>query len=164
MIKKFLLIAASCLLLIQTSFAADTYRIFVDFDVDSTSYVYCDTTAIPAEMSACASGTAANDGWVPVNSIYKAIQITLDQLSTDTAGIDYIVYGRLYGETIGDVIVAEATLADAVEGEATVIVLNQDELVNEIRVGLKINTADDGTDTGADIEEITVVYQDFSNR
>lgn len=163
MIKKTLITLATIFVIIP-AFAADTYRIYVDFDVDSTSYVYCDTTAIPAEMSACVSGIAANDGWVPVNSIYKGIQITADQLSTDGTGIDYIVEGRLYGETIGVAVISEATIADAAEGTAVLLNMNQDELVNEVRIGLKINTADDGTDTGTDIEEITVVYQDFSNR
>lgn len=132
--------------------------IFHDYDLDAAAYVYCEVGAAPEYMNQCTTGQAANDGWLNVASHQeKVVAIVLDQIDTAT-GIDTTIEVRL--KTEGDLRTSAITLVNLLV-KTTADTDNQlirlpDE-VEEFRVGIRLNTADDpGPD--AIIEDIDVVY------
>ena len=152
-------IAVLTLLLVLTGPAfpqSQTADIFLNFDLDSTSFLYCDTGDIPAIMVACSTGTAAGDGWIPVGGFeFSSVNLILAAL-TVTGGIDTRIEGRVLLEdgTFSTNIIlfdfVNKTLADGTEDQSVSV---GDDHVVQIRVGIKIGTSDD---PGA--EDISVIW------
>lgn len=98
-------------------------------------------------------GTASTSGWVPVNGVTAGnFQLSVSQITTDTAGISYKVECKMDG---GDptVIVGPTTVLDTVAAYGVVWY----EPWDYCRFGFKIVTADDGTDTTTAKEILTLV-------
>jgi hypothetical protein len=130
--------------------------LFSSYDLDSTSYVFCDTGNIPTGMSACASGTAANDGWVKVaGHEFKAIEIVIDQLNV-TGGIDFKIEARIAATGSASVIWPSVSANKTLTTENEIVPIQ--EPCYQIRVGMKIGSADDGNDLTTNLEDITVTY------
>lgn len=99
-------------------------------------------------------GTAATDGWFPVNGVHVGnFQIQVSQISV-TGGIDYKVECKVDQYTASPVTIIGATNVTAVGYTGNVFY----EPWEYCRVGLKIGSADDGSDTGADAEKVSVFF------
>lgn len=139
-------------------------EVFNAFDLDDTTYIFCDTTDIPGIMSACSTGAAAGDGWITVSRFEKhTVGFIMDQVNV-TGGIDVQIQGRMLLED-GTYAAAVSTLFQftnktAVDGTDDQLVTVVDGIA-QIRVGIKIGTADDGDDTGANAEQITVLWNGY---
>ncbi len=150
------------MLLLAANGFSQAYTVFDEYDLDSTSYVYCDTTDIPTGMSACASGTAATDGWVTKGKAEAlGVFMGISQIGV-TGGIDFRIEGRFINDDATYTTAAVLWPADggknktAGDGTDDEIQLVPDE-VSQIRVGIKIGTNDDGNDLTTNLEEVTVV-------
>jgi hypothetical protein len=161
------LLAFLTVLLVPTFVYAQAYTVFDDYDLDSTSYVYCDTTDIPTGMSACASGTAAGDGWmVKAYNAHMGVSMELDQGNV-TGGVDFRIEARFVnddGSTYSDAIAIwpadgakNKTAFDGTEDEIQLV----PDHVYQIRVGIKIGTADDGNDLTTNLEQISVIVNQY---
>lgn len=145
---------------------AQAYTVFDDYDLDSTSYVYCDTTDIPTNMSACASGVAAGDGWmIKGYNEYMSVAMEMDQ-GVVTGGVDFRIEARMLNDdaTYTDAIAIwpadgakNKTAFDGTEDEIQLV----PDHVYQIRVGIKIGSADDGNDLTTNLEQISVVVNQY---
>ncbi len=145
---------------------AQAYTVFADYDLDSTSYVYCDTTDIPTGMSACASGVAAGDGWVVKSyNEHMGVSMEIDQVNV-TGGLDFRIEARMLNDdgtySKGIAIwpadgAKNKTLATGADDEVQLV----PDHVYQIRVGIKIGTADDGNDAGVNAEQISVIVNQY---
>lgn len=150
--KKLLLAFALLLLPFQVTgqIQESTTLIFNNFALDATAALYCDTGNIPTGMSACASGTAAGDGWITVSKDrIPLVMILIDQLNV-TGGLDFVIEGRINAETA--VAIYSVNHTATTDSEFVRVV----EEVEQIRVGISIGTSDDGDDSGANEEDITI--------
>lgn len=157
---------ALALLLYAASAYAQAYTVFEDYDLDSTSYVYCETGDIPTGMSACATGIAAGDGWmVKAYNQYLSVSMEIDQVVV-TGGIDFRIEARMLNDdgtyTAGIAIwpadgAKNKTLATGADNEIQLV----PDHVYQIRVGIKIGSADDGDDETTNAEEISVVVNQY---
>lgn len=130
--------------------------IFDGFDLDTNTFVYCDTTAIPAGMSACTTGAAVGDGWLTVGrDSRKVFGLFIDQL---------LVVGGIIGQLEGRMLKADGTytsvailvtlLAKTLTTQNQVILVP--EGFEQVRFGIRIGTNDDGGD--ATTELVDVIY------
>ena len=113
-------------------------------------------------------GTTSTDGWMDVsNFTNRTIIFQLEQANVDTNGIDvnWQCKGTYNGAEAVQVFPdnsSGAAVTNFLEGVAASLegrkAINIPEPWTECRVGLVINTADDGDDTGANAEQITVGF------
>lgn len=113
-----------------------------------------------------ACGTTVDDGWISLSHLTDVtIAFQMEQADVDTNGIDVVweckdgFIGAEIVQVFPDNTSAAAVtnflegVAGTKEGRRAVYI---PEAHSACRVGLVINTADDGTDTGAAAEEITI--------
>jgi hypothetical protein len=100
-------------------------------------------------------GTGAENGWITTRGAQEVnFGFTIAQLNT-TSGIDFRVEGRnLAGSTTAAVLLGPVTFT-AVGGGGLSIQAPWDQM----RLGLKMNTTDDGGDTGANAEQVTATFR-----
>lgn len=114
-------------------------------------------------------GTALTNGWFDVTQFLKKVPkgdvtmiVQVDQQNTDAAGLDLRWECKGSGENAAPVQVCPATngtVTNVLEASAGIggrYACYVDLPFNQCRVGVKINTADDGVDTGADSEQINI--------
>jgi len=129
--------------------------IFENYDLDSVAYVYCDpvtyATNPPEGMDQCSTGTAAEDGWVDARTEdFKGIAMHVDAMALAAGTIDISIYARVKVGT--SPIQLGLTNSFAAVGTHYVVI---PEALRQIRVGIRINGADDGD--AAD-EDISIYY------
>ncbi len=106
-------------------------------------------------------GTAATSGWVPVEALRPVkFSIAVNQLSVATGGVDIRVECREQGEDAQPFRVYPTTgftnyTAAGIDSRL-VVGLSIYDLWKECRVGVKLSGTDDGGDTGANAEQITI--------
>lgn len=105
-------------------------------------------------------GTTAASGWVPVESFAKVkFSIAVNQIATTTGGIDFRVECREQGANAQPFPVSPTTglftnkTAAGITGRFFVEV---DSDWRECRVGMQFDGTDDGVDTGAAAEQVTI--------
>jgi len=142
---------------------ADGTSITIDTAITLTA-----TTGNPFDYRNASCGTAATSGWMNVEGYdFKTLILQIDQLNV-TGGIsvkwqcrgkgDQVapvdVYPGVSGTCPGGTLSSGFCNYTAVTGFALVI----EEPWTECRVGMKIGSADDGTDTGSAAENINIYF------
>lgn len=144
-------IACGAVALAQPASEPRVQVLFADFDVVSTSFVYCASGGAPTGI-ACATGTADDDGVVTVaGASPKAIQVEVDTFNATS--LDFVIQGRLLGAENQWAQIWPASGDHAVTAIGSFIVQVPD-WVNQVRLGVKIDT-----DTGA--QNVDVVFNQF---
>lgn len=134
--------------------------IFNDFELDALAWLYCDTTDVPALMTACATGVAATDGWIDTRGHSdKTVGIAIDQVNV-VGGIDIRFEVRYVKE---DGTFTSAIILMNLINKTTADTDNQSVRIPDevafFRIGMQIGTADDGAgDAGANAEDIDIIY------
>lgn len=96
-------------------------------------------------------GTAAGSGWFPVGGFAShTLLLEIAQIST-TSGIDYVLQCKHGHPWATAVTVIENTAAVTT---ATTVPLVWSEPYDYCRFGIRLDSTDDGSDTGADAEQI----------
>jgi len=152
---KLLLIVGLLALVPPAVFGQQTITIFNNYDLDVTAYTYCDSANIPSGIPVCVTtAQAATDGWFTVNNEeQRTIQVSIDQIVV-TGGIDVTIEGKVTGATsIVTIWTDNVTTADTDND-----IIAVPENVDQLRVGMKIGSADDGDDTGANAEILDIHY------
>ena len=130
-------------------------NIFNNYDLDVNAYIYCDTTAIPTFMATCATGVAADDGWLDVRDHRdKVVGVVLDAIAL-VGGVD-VTFEVRYQKTRGNytsAITLMTLINKTVVGTDNQSVRIPDE-VTQFRVGIRIGTNDDGDAVDEDIDII----------
>lgn len=136
-------------------------KVFSAFDVDAVTFVYCVPTA-PVAFVACntaGAGADAGDGWVGVRGMSeKEVIIRVDAIMLAAGSLDFTIEGRWLdsaGTRATATLIAPISKTAVAAGQPVRIPEN----VEEIRVGVRINGADDGGD--AVVESITVHVDAF---
>jgi len=113
-------------------------------------------------------GTALTNGWFNVSQFLKhpagsvTVVVQVDQMDTDAAGLDLRWEAKVAGENAAPVQICPATngtVTNVLEANAGIGARYgcvMDYGFVQARVGVKINTADDGVDTGAAREQINI--------
>lgn len=125
--------------------------LFADFDVTSTSFVFCDSGGAPTGIR-CDSGTGDDDGAITVGGASpKAIQVEVDTINATS--LDFIIEGRLLSaeNQWAQIWPASGDLAVTVAGS---FIVQVPDWVNQVRLGVKIDT-----DSGA--QNIDAVFNLF---
>lgn len=149
---KRLVLALTLLLCLATVVSAQKRSdIFENYDLDSTTEIFCDTvtfsTTPPEGMTACSTGSAAEDGWVDARTEdFKGIAVHVDALALTAGSIDVRVYGRVKTGTTP--IPLSLTIAYTTVTRQYIVV---PEAVFQVRVGIRINGIDDGDASPEDI-------------
>ncbi len=151
-------ISVSCLILaaildLGLALASSRTKIMFDaFDVAAGTFVYCDVASPPTGVT-CTTGAAADDGWLQVRGMdAKRIIIRPDIVSLAAGTIEVTIEARTTdsdGNFATETSIAPINYAAAQAGQGVRIVEN----VEQIRVGLRINGADDGVP-----DSVTVHY------
>jgi hypothetical protein len=114
--------------------------IFANFDVASTSFVFCDSGGAPAGIQ-CSTGSAVEDGWVTVaGESNRSVQINIDTINATS--LDFIIQGRNRGQTVAAQI--WPATGDRAETTTGSFIVQVPDSIYELRVGVKVDT-----DTGA---------------
>ncbi len=147
--RLFLILAFLCCT--SVLFAQKRSDIFENYDLDSTSEIFCDTATFvaspPESMTTCATGSAAEDGWLDARTEdFKGIAIHIDVMALTSGTIDVAVYGRVKVGTTA--IQLGTTQAFAAAATQYIVV---PEAVRQIRVGIVINGVDDGDAADEDV-------------
>ena len=127
--------------------------VFENFDLDSTSELFCDTgqSALPRGMVQCSTGTADEDGWIDARTEdFKTVAIHIDALALTSGSIDVAIYGRV---KTGTTPIQLGTTQDYTTVTTQSVVVP--EAMRQIRIGLVINGVDDGD--AAD-EDVSIYY------
>jgi len=147
------LVFITTLFLCLTSFVSAQKRsdILENYDLDSTTEIFCDTVTFavtpPSGMDTCASGTAAEDGWIDARTEdFKGVTIHIDVMALTSGTIDVAIYGRVKVGTTA--IQLGTTQAYAAAATQYIVV---PEAIRQIRVGIIINGVDDGDAADEDI-------------
>ena len=98
--KRLAFALALFLCLATVASAQKTSIIFENFDLDSTTELFCDTvtfsTSPPRGMDVCATGSAAEDGWIDARTEdFKGVVIIIDAMALTSGTIDVRIYGRV---------------------------------------------------------------------
>ena len=104
------------------------------------------------------SGTGAEDCWIPVDKHRNfTVTVALDQYTGDGNGFDYQVQCRqdAPGASVSNIHPGAST-GDQNETATFVTPIDVTGNFRECRVGWHHDTADDGTDTGGDAEELNI--------
>ncbi len=155
--KKLLLTLAFLFFAVSATAQNHSANIFTNYDLDAVAFIFCDVTDIPTMMPVCATGIAAEDGWLPVNRhVNKVLGIAINVLGV-VGGVDIQIQVRVQED---DGTMSPAIILMNLINKDTVAVDNQfvrlpDE-VTQFRVGMEIGTNDDGGD--AIVEDIDVIY------
>lgn len=113
-------------------------------------------------------GTTATDGWVNASGLENlSVGIFFTNISDDGNGIDARLEATIQtpdGSTNLVQVWPDKTVAAAAsvqnfttEGITSNLFVNITNPIDSLRVGMKINTADDGSDVAGDAEQITVI-------
>lgn len=155
--KRFIIAGALLLAISTFAFAQKRTDIFENFDLDSTTELFCDTATFttsppfPKGMTQCNTGSAAEDGWIDARTEdFKGVAIHIDAMALSSGTIDIAIYGRV--KSGATPIQLGLTIDFAAAATRYVVV---PEALREIRIGLVINGTDDGD--GAD-EDISIYY------
>lgn len=109
-------------------------------------------------------GTAATDGWFPV-STYRGANVSLQVTQISVTGqIEFIIQCRKSGVDDSPIDVYAEGMTAYRPGGYNAAQVDNDEIIlhngvvlfNMCRVGMLIDSADDGSDTGVDAEQVTV--------
>jgi hypothetical protein len=139
--------------------SADSITVNAAVDIGTNS-----TGGVPFTFRTFATGTAAGSGWFPVSSYTGvSVQLMVSQISV-TGQIEFKIQCRGGGVDNAPVdVYAEGMTQYRTGGynaaqvdNDTIIVHNGVVLFSECRVGALIDSADDGSDTGADAEQVSV--------
>ena len=152
---KLLLIVGLLALVPQVALGQQAFAIFNNYDLDATAYTYCNSASIPSQIPVCVTtAQAATDGWFVVsNEEQRTIQVSIDQIVV-TGGIDVTIEGRVTGaSSIVTIWTDNVTTADTDND-----IIAVPENVQELRVGIKIGTSDDGGDLTTNLEIIDIHY------
>jgi hypothetical protein len=136
---------------------AQITNVFDSYDLDVNTFVYCDPADIGQGITACATGAAATDGWIDVrNHGDKSVGVVLNEVAV-TGGIivTFEVRYQMEGGEFTDTITLMTLIAKDTALTDNQSVRIPDE-VTQLRVGIRIGTADDGGD--AVEEDIDIVY------
>lgn len=129
--------------------------IFENYDLDSTTEIFCDTvtyaTAPPEGMDACTTGSAAGDGWIDARTEdFKSVAIHIDVMALTAGTIDVAIYGRV---KVGTTAMQLGTTQQYAAAATQIVVVP--EAIRQIRIGIVINGTDDGD--AAD-EDVSIYY------
>lgn len=132
--------------------------LFDNYDLNSTSFVYCDSGGPPTGV-ACSTGSAAGDGWITVQSeADKAVMVEIIAL-TVTGGIDFVIEGRLRNSgALGTGFQVWPSPDGTYRNETAAgsFGVQVPDSLYQLRVGMKIGTSDT-----AGTEDIEVVFNSF---
>lgn len=158
---KKLIVACLFVAMTQLASAAGTsFTIFSNYDLDATAYTYCNSASIPtaiSDYSQClTTAQAAADGWFLTKSFtdQKYIQFSIDQVNV-TGGLDITIECKM---------ISGASIVTLLTDNKTTAVTDNDiysvpEGCHEMRVGIKIGTADDGNDLTTNLEILDVHFK-----
>ena len=151
---RLLLIGLMALLPTQV-LAQQAFAIFNNYDLDVTNYTYCDSASTPSQIPVCVTtAQAVTDGWFVVsNEEQRTIQVSIDQIVV-TGGIDVTIEGRVTGASSIVTIWTDNVTTATTDNDIIAIPEN----VRELRVGIKIGSADDGNDLTTNLEIIDIHY------
>lgn len=151
--KRIALALALFLCLATVASAQKLSIVFENFDLDSTSELFCDTgqSFLPRGMVQCTTGTADEDGWIDARTEdFKTVAIHIDALALTSGSIDVAIYGRV---KTGTTPIQLGTTQDYTTVSTQSVVVP--EAMRQIRIGLVINGVDDGD--AAD-EDVSIYY------
>lgn len=149
---KRLVLALTLLLCLATVASAQKRSdIFVNYDLDSTTEIFCNATTFstdpPEGMAACSTGSAAEDGWIDARQEdFRGIAIHIDAMVLTAGTIDVKIYGRVKSGTTP--IQLGTTIAYSVATTQYVVV---PEALAQVRIGIRINGTDDGDALSEDV-------------
>jgi hypothetical protein len=151
--KRLAFALALLLCLASIASAQKTSYIFQNYQLDSTSEIFCDTvtfaTTPPEGMAQCSTGSAAEDGWIDTRQEdFKSVAILIDAISLTAGMIDVTLYGRV---AVGQTPIKIGTTQMYTTTDGKIIVVP--EALRQIRIGLVIN----GTD-GVGDEDVSITY------
>lgn len=132
-------------------------NILNDYDLDDIVYVYCDPANVGALIGTCATGQAADDGWIDTRGhSSKVVGIAIDVVGV-VGGLDITFEVRFQKED--GTFTAAITLMNLIN--KTVAVTDNQSVripdeVMQFRVGIQIGTNDDVGD--AIVEDIDIIY------
>ncbi len=152
--KRLAFTLALFLCLASIASAQKTSIVFENFDLDSTTELFCDTgqSSLPRGMDQCTTGTDDEDGWIDARTEdFKGVAIHIDAMALNAGTIDVQIYGRVRAGTT-EIALLAAPLDFASADTQYVVV---PEALRQVRIGLVINGTDDGD--GAD-EDISIYY------
>ena len=151
--KRLALALALVLSVASLASAQKTSVVFENYDLDSTTEIFCDTgqAQLPEGMNQCTTGSAAEDGWIDARQEdFKTVAIHIDAVALTAGMIDVAVYGRVKEGTTP--IKLGVTLSYTTTDAKALVV---PEAMRQIRIGIVINGTDDGD--AAD-EDVTFIY------
>lgn len=138
-----------------------TVSILSDFDVDSGMFVYCDVST-PVPRITCETGMGDDDGYIRVvGDGDKEVIILVTQLALASGNIEFQVEGRTQ---LKDGSFVKFNIVPGIDKDVASDLgqfIRIPEVMDEIRVGVRIEGTDDVPDTGATAEKVTVVYDAF---
>ena len=153
--KRIALALALFLCLASTVSAQKLSVVFENFDLDSTSEIFCNSTTFstspPEGMDQCTTGSADADGWIDARTEdFKTVAIHIDALALTSGSIDVAIYGRV---KTGTTPIQLGTTQDYTTVSTQSVVVP--EAMRQIRIGIVINGVDDGD--AAD-EDVSIYY------
>lgn len=124
-------------------------------DFNNTAFNYCLTAG--TDQVACASGTAADDGWLTVpGEQKKSIQVQIDTLGGTSA--EFIIQGRNRGGSSGlaaQIWPATGDRSVLSSEDPTSFTVEVPDSVYQIRIGFRMTGSTAGT------EDVTIIYNSF---
>lgn len=139
----------------ETGGTPRTQILFADFDVASTSLVYCNSGGAPTGI-VCATGTGDDDGAVTVSGAQaKSFQVEIDAITATS--LDFVIEGRLLGaeNRWAQLWPASGSQSETAAGS---FIVQVPDWVNQVRLGVKVTT-----DT-AGAEDLDVVFNQYQLR
>ena len=152
--KKLLLTLALIVLPLSVLAQNRTANIFTNYDLDAVAYIFCDATDLPEFMPTCATGVAAEDGWMLVPShVNKTIGFILNTI-TATGGVDVQIQVRMQQDdgAMSEPIILMNLINKTVVDTDNQFVRLPDE-VAQFRVGIQFGTADQ-----VGVDDVEVIY------
>lgn len=129
--------------------------LFDNYDLNSTSFIYCDTGSPPAGV-ACSTGSATDDGWITVASEeLKAFEIDIAALTATSVEVQVEARLRDSGGNVHGFIIWPTTSPPTSLTTTGADGASLSGAYYQIRVGIKI------TSDTAGAEDIEVVYNSF---
>ncbi len=100
------------------------------------------------------AGAGVNDGWMPVRG-KDAVWIVNVQQMSGTGGINYKVVCKYAAASLNEFTAVGPT---NIAAASSIAIELTDHMYSHCRAGLRWVTNDDGTDTGSDIEQISMMF------
>lgn len=153
--KRIAFTLALILCLASVASAQKRSDIFENYDLDSTTEIFCDTVTFatnpPEGMGQCSTGSADEDGWIDSRTEdFKSVAIHIDALALTAGSIDVAIYGRV---KVGTTPIQLGTTLSYTTVDTKIVVVP--EAIRQIRIGIVINGTDDGD--AAD-EDVSIYY------